>query len=92
VALGGVAFAGARGIERVEVSLDDGQTWEPALLKPALSQNAWNLWVLRKSLTPGTYQVKCRSVDGSGDVQTSSEADPFPAGSDGYHSIVLRVS
>lgn len=92
VALGGVAFAGFRGIERVEVSLDDGQTWEPAVVKPALSQNTWNLWVLRKSLTPGTYQVKCRSVDGNGNVQTSSEADPFPAGSDGYHSIVLRVT
>jgi DMSO/TMAO reductase YedYZ molybdopterin-dependent catalytic subunit len=91
IAVGGVTFAGSRGVDRVEVSLDDGQTWEPALLKPALSQNAWNLWVLRKNLTPGTYLVKCRAVDGNGDLQTSTEADPFPAGSDGYHSIVLRI-
>jgi DMSO/TMAO reductase YedYZ molybdopterin-dependent catalytic subunit len=91
IAIGGVTFAGARGIDKVEVSLDDGKNWEPALLKPALSQNAWNLWVLKKDLGPGTYLVKCRAVDGDGAVQTSSEADPFPDGATGYHSIVLRV-
>jgi DMSO/TMAO reductase YedYZ molybdopterin-dependent catalytic subunit len=91
VVLGGVTFAGYRGIERVEVSLDNGQSWEPAQLKPSLSQNAWNLWIFRKDLGPGTYQVKCRAVDGNGDVQTNVEAEPYPAGSDGYHSIVLRV-
>jgi DMSO/TMAO reductase YedYZ molybdopterin-dependent catalytic subunit len=90
-ALGGVTFAGARGINKVEISLDDGKTWEDALMKPALSQNAWNLWVLRKSLAPGTYLVKARAVDGNNDVQTSEEADPLPAGATGYHSIVLRV-
>jgi hypothetical protein len=91
VALGGVTFAGARGINKVEVSLDDGKSWEDALLKPALSQNAWNLWVLRKDLTPGTYMVKARAVDGNNDVQTDREADPLPDGATGYHSIVLRV-
>ena len=55
VSLAGVTFAGGvRGIERVEVSLDNGASWEPAVLKPALSQNAWNLWVFRKDLGPGT--------------------------------------
>jgi DMSO/TMAO reductase YedYZ molybdopterin-dependent catalytic subunit len=91
VALGGVTFAGSRGVDRVEISLDDGQSWEPALMKPALSQNAWNLWVLKKDLGPGTYQVKCRAVDGNGDVQSSSEMEPYPEGANGYHSIVLRV-
>jgi DMSO/TMAO reductase YedYZ molybdopterin-dependent catalytic subunit len=91
IVLGGVTFAGYRGIQKVEVSLDNGQSWEPAQLKPSLSQNAWSLWIFRKDLGPGTYQVKCRAVDGDGDVQTNVEAEPFPAGSDGYHSIVLRV-
>jgi len=91
IALGGVTFAGSRGIDRVEISLDDGKNWEPALLKPALSQNAWNLWVLKKDLGPGTYQVKCRAVDGNGDVQNPEEMDPFPEGANGYHSIILRV-
>jgi hypothetical protein len=91
VALAGVTFAGSRGIDRVEISLDNGASWEPALLKPALSQNAWNLWVFRKDLGPGTYLVKSRAVDGNGDLQSAEEMEPFPEGSNGYHSIVLRV-
>lgn len=91
VAFGGVTFAGFRGIQKVEVSLDDGGSWEEALLKPALSQNAWNLWAFRKALTPGTYSVKVRAVDGNGDVQTARETAPVPAGATGYHAILLRV-
>jgi hypothetical protein len=92
VSLAGVTFAGGvRGIERVEVSLDNGQTWEPATLKPALSQNAWNLWLFQKDLEPGTYVAKARAVDGTGAVQTSLEADPLPDGATGYHTVLLRV-
>ena len=61
------------------MSLDDGKTWEPAQIKPALSQNAWNLWLFRTSLTaPDTYKIKARAVDGAGDVQTSLERDTLP--------------
>jgi DMSO/TMAO reductase YedYZ molybdopterin-dependent catalytic subunit len=91
VVLGGVTFAGFRGIQKVEVSLDDGKTWEVGTLKPALSLNAWNLWVFRKTLPTGTYNVKARAVDGNGDVQTQTENDPLPDGATGYHSLVLRV-
>jgi DMSO/TMAO reductase YedYZ molybdopterin-dependent catalytic subunit len=92
ITMGGISFAGSRGVDRVEVSVDDGKTWEPALLKPALSQNAWNLWVLKKELEAGSYQVRCRAVDGNGDVQTGDEAEPFPAGSNGYHTVILHVA
>ena len=91
VVLGGVTFAGYRGIDRVEISLDDGQTWEPAQLKPALGLNTWNLWVFRKQLAPGTYMVKSRAVDGTGEPQLQSEAEPYPSGATGYHSILIRV-
>jgi len=91
VALGGVTFAGYRGIQQVEVSLDNGASWEPAQIKSSLSQNAWNLWVFKKDLGPGTYQVKARAVDGNGDVQSGFEAEPYPSGATGYHSILLRV-
>jgi hypothetical protein len=91
VVLGGVTFAGHRGIDRVEVSLDDGQTWEAGQLKPALGLNTWNLWVFRKQLAPGTYRVKARAIDGTGEPQLQMESDPIPSGATGYHSILLRV-
>ncbi|MGE3271210.1 MAG: molybdopterin-dependent oxidoreductase [Chloroflexota bacterium] len=91
IVFGGVTFAGFRGIDKVEVSLDDGQTWEPGELKPSLSLNAWNLWVFRKRLDPGTYQVKARAIDGTGETQTQFQTDPLPDGATGYHTIVLRV-
>ena len=40
----GVAFSGDRGISRVEVSTDGGQTWADARLKPPLGPYTWVLW------------------------------------------------
>ncbi len=91
IALAGVAFAGDRGIDKVEVSLDDGKSWQEAQIKPALSHNAWNLWVLNTRLEPGTYQVKVRATDGNGELQTAKPSDPLPDGATGYHSALLRV-
>jgi DMSO/TMAO reductase YedYZ molybdopterin-dependent catalytic subunit len=91
IALAGVAFAGDRGIDKVEVSLDDGKSWQEAQIKPALSHNAWNLWVLNTRLEAGTYQVKVRATDGNGELQTAKPSDPLPDGATGYHSALLRV-
>jgi DMSO/TMAO reductase YedYZ molybdopterin-dependent catalytic subunit len=92
VTFAGVTFAGARGIDTVEVSLDDGKTWQPATIKPSLSLNAWNLWLFDTNLAPGTYIVKARATDGTGAVQPITEQDPVPEGATGYHTILVRVS
>ena len=91
VAIAGVAFAGDRGIDKIEVSLDDGTTWQEAQIKPALSHNAWNLWVYAPTLQAGTYPVKVRATDGAGQLQSEKERDPLPDGATGYHSVLLRV-
>src|SRR5207302_7667909 len=44
LSVGGVAFAGDRGIQSVDVSTDAGQTWQRAQVKPGLSANTWQLW------------------------------------------------
>ncbi len=91
IAIAGVAFAGDRGIDKVEVSLDDGKSWQDALIKPGLALNAWNLWGFTTTLAAGTYPIKVRATDGTGQLQSEKERDPLPDGATGYHSVLLRV-
>jgi DMSO/TMAO reductase YedYZ molybdopterin-dependent catalytic subunit len=92
VAIGGVAFAGDRGIRLVEYSLDGGQSWQPAELKPALAENAWQLWIARPTLATGHYSIKVRATDGQGALQTSREVDPLPDGASGYDTVTIAVA
>ena len=92
VEIGGVAFAGDRGISRVEVSTDGGATWNPATLSPPLSGLAWVLWTYAWSpLSGGSRTILARAVDGTGAPQEAARNPPFPDGSSGYDSISLLV-
>ncbi|HLJ34497.1 MAG TPA: molybdopterin-dependent oxidoreductase [Ktedonobacteraceae bacterium] len=93
VEVGGVAFAGNRGIEKVEVSTDAGLTWNTATLQPALSQDSWVFWTWQwKPTTPGQYTLAVRATDGTGDVQTSRKQGTVPNGATGYHEVSVLVS
>src|SRR5207302_10515310 len=87
--IAGVAFAGDRGISKVEVTMDNAATWHEATLKTALSPHAWRLWrfVPRPQDLRAARLVSVRAVDGTGAVQPPAASDPFPAGSAGYHAI-----
>jgi hypothetical protein len=90
--IAGIAFAGDRGITKVEVSTDGGRSWEPADIKQALSINTWVLW--RKQWTPaqaGKHLLIVRATDGRGVVQTSQLAPPAPSGSSGHHAVNVRA-
>jgi DMSO/TMAO reductase YedYZ molybdopterin-dependent catalytic subunit len=92
VGLGGVAYAGDRGIKAVEVSTDDGKTWAPAQVKAPLGRYTWVLWAaLWKPTAPGEYTLKARARDGAGVLQTASEVGTLPDGASGYHRIRVRV-
>src|SRR5579875_736911 len=93
VLLGGVAYAGERGISKVEVSTDGGKTWQVAQLKPALSKITWTLWAFEwKPTNTGTYPVYARATDGTGAVQTSQASGTFPNGATGYATIAVQVT
>jgi DMSO/TMAO reductase YedYZ molybdopterin-dependent catalytic subunit len=88
--IAGIAFAGDRGISKVEVSTDNGKTWELAEIKPALSKYSWVLW--RKDWSPklaGKFALRVRATDGRGDTQTTQYAAPDPSGATGLHSITI---
>ena len=93
VMFGGYAFAGNRGISKVELSFDDGATWQEATLKSPLSRDTWVLWAL-EWVPPktGTYFVYARATDGAGAVQTSNGTPTFPNGATGYAYIDAKVA
>lgn len=85
VLLGGVAYAGDRGISKVEISVDQGKTWQEAQLKPAISNITWRLWAFDwHPSSTGTYYIYARATDGTGALQTSQDQGNFPNGATGY--------
>ncbi|MDP9315184.1 MAG: molybdopterin-dependent oxidoreductase [Chloroflexota bacterium] len=90
VALGGIAFAGKRGIRKVEVQID-GADWAEARLKEASSDITWRLWRYDWSATPGKHTLVVRATDGNGEVQTAKVQDTHPDGATGHHTIAVEV-
>jgi len=89
----GIAFGGDRGISRVELSFDDGQTWRDAEIYYSGGNLAWSLW--KAQWTPaatGDYPLLVRATDGEGNVQEWEEdRGPF-SGVSGLHRINVRVT
>jgi DMSO/TMAO reductase YedYZ molybdopterin-dependent catalytic subunit len=90
--IAGIAWAGDRGISKVEVSTDGGRTWEEALLKTPINERTWRFWAYRWTPSQaGDVEIVCRGTDGDGAVQTKREADPHPSGASGYPSRFISV-
>jgi DMSO/TMAO reductase YedYZ molybdopterin-dependent catalytic subunit len=84
----GIAYAGDRRVERVEVSLDDGATWRDAEVEPPLSGLTWARW--RLAFDPaGATRILVRATDGDGEVQVSEYQAPHPSGATGYDAVTL---
>ncbi|HEY6958543.1 MAG TPA: molybdopterin-dependent oxidoreductase [Candidatus Limnocylindria bacterium] len=92
VPLAGIAFAGARGIKAVELSFDEGKTWQAATLETPPGPLTWVRWVLRWTPGgPGRMSAWARATDGGGQVQTPVPREPYPDGSTGYHAISFNI-
>jgi|SRR5579864_4031524 len=92
LSVGGIAFAGNRGISAVEISTDGEKTWLPAQVKPALSGNAWQLWRADINVDSTVRDLRVRATDGQGHPQVRQDNDPFPSGATGYHTVRIAVS
>jgi DMSO/TMAO reductase YedYZ molybdopterin-dependent catalytic subunit len=90
--IGGVAWAPHVGIEKVEVSTDEGGTWNEARLATQLGTDTWRQYVYDWDAKSGDYTIQVRATDGEGETQTAQEAPPHPSGASGYHSIGVTVA
>ncbi|HJT63365.1 MAG TPA: molybdopterin-dependent oxidoreductase [Candidatus Limnocylindria bacterium] len=90
VAVAGVAWAPDRGINGVEVQVDDGP-WQPAELSVAISDTTWVQWRHTWSAAIGDHTLRVRATDGDGTVQESRATRPAPDGARGHHTINVTV-
>ena len=89
---GGVAFAGDRGIKMVEVSLDDGETWQTAEFSEPLSPYTWVLWTRDWTPTePQRVNMAVRATDMEGNTQPARITRALPNGAEGWHRILVNV-
>ncbi|ELZ98999.1 oxidoreductase molybdopterin binding protein [Haloferax mucosum ATCC BAA-1512] len=89
--VGGHAYAGVRGIERVEVSTDGGETWAEATLSEDLpGTDVWRQWTYSYDPPGGEHEVVVRATDGTGTLQSETEASPFPSGPSGWVTRTVR--
>ena len=85
VPIGGIAHAGARGISRVELRVDDGP-WQTAEIRTPLSQMTWVIWRYDWPFEPGKHTFTVRCYDGSNTPQIVEAMPPAPSGASGLFS------
>ncbi|HEV2011475.1 MAG TPA: molybdopterin-dependent oxidoreductase [Candidatus Limnocylindria bacterium] len=93
IPIAGVAFAGARGISKVEVSTDAGRTFAAAELEPALGSLTWVRW--KTDWTPpaaGRFTIVARTTDKTGALETEIKREPFPSGATGWDSVDVIIT
>ena len=90
VPIGGIAYAGARGISKVEVQMDGGD-WVEAELRGPLSDATWVIWRIDWPFEEGAHIFRVRCYEGDGTPQIARVADVRPSGATGYHEFMSRV-
>ncbi|WP_394427087.1 sulfite oxidase [Streptomyces sp. SGAir0957] len=90
VMVAGVAWAQHRGIDKVEVRVDDGP-WQEARLAAEDTRDTWRQWSYEWSATKGGHTLTVRATDRTGQTQTDKRTPTIPDGASGWHSVVVTV-
>jgi DMSO/TMAO reductase YedYZ molybdopterin-dependent catalytic subunit len=69
VVVRGIAWSGAGRIAMVEVSTDNGTSWQAGSLTEPRTQGAPVLWSFVWKATPGVYTILARATDAAGNTQ-----------------------
>jgi DMSO/TMAO reductase YedYZ molybdopterin-dependent catalytic subunit len=92
--IAGIAYAGERGIQKVELSADGGEQWQVAdLIDRPAGRDVWVRWEGSFTLAPGaTVTLMARATDGANELQSEPFSLPQPDGSSGWHSLEIRAA
>jgi sulfane dehydrogenase subunit SoxC len=69
VKIEGRAWSGWAPVSMVEVSIDGGDTWQPAVLETPQDARGWARWTWIWESETGGYVLSCRATDASGRTQ-----------------------
>lgn len=90
IQVGGHAYAGLRGIDRVEVSVNGGTSWQDAALsEPLPGDDVWRQWTYEYTPPNRQHDVIVRATDGEGTLQAREHSGPFPSGATGWVSTTV---
>ncbi|HEX4063850.1 MAG TPA: molybdopterin-dependent oxidoreductase [Streptosporangiaceae bacterium] len=87
----GVAWAQHRGIDAVEVRVDQGP-WHEAKLAAVPGIDTWRQWVWEWDAAPGSHVVEARATDKTGYTQTAVQESTIPNGATGYPQVNVTVT
>jgi DMSO/TMAO reductase YedYZ molybdopterin-dependent catalytic subunit len=90
VPIGGIAHAGARGISKVEVRVNDGD-WTEAKLRSPLSDLTWVIWRYDWPFEEGMHRFEVRCVEADGTAQIELPRGSRPSGSRGIHNLERTI-
>jgi hypothetical protein len=88
--VGGIAFAGARGVSRVELSIDDGP-WLACECEPYVPELVWQRWRYLWPAQPGRHTLAVRAFELDGRPQVAEPQPPHPNGLTGLDRIDVRI-
>ncbi len=90
----GVAYAGDRGVTKVEVSTNGGKNWQPAsFVEPPLGKDTFVRWEGSFQLAAGqSAALVVRATDSSGQLQQETFNLPQPNGGSGWHSVEVKTA
>jgi DMSO/TMAO reductase YedYZ molybdopterin-dependent catalytic subunit len=92
--ISGSAWSGRSVIDRVDVSIDGGESWRQAELERRQAADRWApvRWTCRADLGPGRLRVIARATDGSGATQPlESRWNSNGYGNNVVHRVTLDV-
>ncbi len=89
----GIAMAGERKVDIVEVSTDGGASWEEAHILNHPRENVWVAWRYEWPLPPsGRYEIVARATDNAGDAQPAEDkGEDLYDGRTGWHRVPVNV-
>ncbi|MFC4242524.1 molybdopterin-dependent oxidoreductase [Gryllotalpicola reticulitermitis] len=87
----GVAWDQHVGISKVEVQVDNGP-WHEAELARELAADTWVQWRWPWEASAGNHHLTVRATSATGELQTSTYAQPVPNGASGWDSVSVSVA